>query len=176
MAKQEPLVEVTCQRCGVKFLRKAWRVRQMARMGQAAMFCGYSCSRAGFRTKEYWAEFHRAYRVANRESINRKQKDRRVGPDREHVLAAAKAAYQRNVEKNRDRARYYAVRHPMEAKVRLKQWAVDNPERVKFHRVRSGIAQSAGILPRQVPAEYVERHIAYLNVRRAVLDAKRKTP
>jgi hypothetical protein len=140
------------------------------------MYCGYSCAHAARRvhTPESKAEYHRAYREKNRAWINEKQNAARHGPKREHMLQQSRESYYRNVEKNRERARDYASQHKEKSRARRESWPAQNPERHRFHMTRSNIAQSMGVLPRLVPPDLVEAHMAYLDSRRAVLDAAKE--
>lgn len=167
MTKQPPVVLVC--RCGAEFTRPAWRVRQAGKQG-ATLHCSYECAHAArrIRTPESKAEYHRAYREKNREWINEKQNAARWSEKREHILARDRAIYRRNIEIARQRAREYAAQHREEAKARRKAWPEQNPERNYFHIVRSNLAQSTGLKPRELPDDLVEAKVEQLKITRWV--------
>lgn len=164
MTTREPEVPLTC-RCGVKFTRPAWRVRQAVNKG-ASLHCSYACAHNARRTRtpESRAEYHRLYREKNREVINEKQNAARQGEKREHILARDRDIYRRNAEANRQRAREYARQHREEAKARRKAWPEQNPERNFFHMARSNLAQSVGLKPRDIPDDLAEAKAEQLKI------------
>ncbi len=68
---------------------------------------------------------------------NPEEKKRRAAEwydkNRDEIIERMRETYYADLDKNRERARDYAARHREEAIQRVKQWKLDNPERVKIN-------------------------------------------